>query len=260
MKRVFCSRVGDLLATNCAQVPPSPGIYRFASQFGDYVGQSLNIQKRVKQHVVLFATNSHPNNRLGLIFSEVGEDVQFEVLEIAPRSVQHDLKKWLSSKEAYWIQRTGGALNIAPANAKSFDAKKNAFLTLEHETSLRALMGELERKEPQLGQYLQEWADEEARLKKELAELRSRLLLESAKRPLIMRLLDRSSRAMDEIKERIGWVKAEIAIMADDGVELHNSPHEIERELACIRSRIETTQRILSFLHKERAFFEGDER
>lgn len=64
-----------------------------------YVGQSKNIEQRIKQHEAMLTFNCHPNNKIQEVFNQ-GYEFTADILEDKPSANGHNS---LDRLEKYWI-------------------------------------------------------------------------------------------------------------------------------------------------------------
>jgi group I intron endonuclease len=114
---------------DAASIPASSGIYRIVCLITGrmYVGSSLDLQKRKRDHFSLLRRNAHTNKKLQHAFNKYGPDAfRFEIVELV-------LAPFLLEREQYWLDKIRPALNIARST-------QSAHLGLKHSPASRAKM------------------------------------------------------------------------------------------------------------------------
>lgn len=133
------------------------GIYKITNTKNGkvYIGQSVDIDKRFKQHKKLLRNNNHINCRLQDDWNIYGEDsFKFEILEKC-RSVylneieKHTIKEYDSTNEAkgYNISAGIGRDLSAPSWHSRFGARKYGTNTAADHSFFRNDVGEVEYKQ-----------------------------------------------------------------------------------------------------------------
>lgn len=110
--------------TKFAHLPKTSGIYKITNNVNGkcYIGSSVNIQKRCREHIIKLLSKTHPNNHLQNSFCKYGEcSFNFEVLEDVTD------KNQLLQKEGYFITTLKADYNLATLD---YSGKK----TLSEET------------------------------------------------------------------------------------------------------------------------------
>lgn len=93
-----------------AYLPKTSGIYKITNIVNGkcYVGSSINIRKRCREHVIRLLSKTHPNSYLQNSFCKYGEcNFTFEVLEHVPEIDQ------LLRREGYFITELKANYNLA---------------------------------------------------------------------------------------------------------------------------------------------------
>jgi group I intron endonuclease len=94
------------------------GIYKIESITGNkiYVGQAVNIDKRIKSHKYTLIKNTHINPHLQNHFNKYGmDDFIFSVLEVIDRGENQSVKEYkeiLNNREQYYIDTLYTTFNI----------------------------------------------------------------------------------------------------------------------------------------------------
>jgi predicted GIY-YIG superfamily endonuclease len=95
------------------------GIYKISIRNFDeiYIGQSRDINQRVKSHWRELNHRIHSNPKMRELWDEIGGDkFDAEIVEEAPKGLtDHDLSFWLQSREEHWIRHhdiRSGVLNF----------------------------------------------------------------------------------------------------------------------------------------------------
>lgn len=93
-----------------------------------YIGQSLDIERRFKEHHADLSSRKHYNYKLQKLWNSYGPNAfVFQVLELAPDEIKdHDRQQWLLDKEtAYWEGYSSTRLNnIQPEFVMTGDMRK----------------------------------------------------------------------------------------------------------------------------------------
>jgi hypothetical protein len=87
------------------------GIYQISINRKDYVyiGQSININDRIKSHWNDLEFNSHVNKRLQDLWNENNpSSFEVSILETVPLDIVSELQRqrWLADREKYWIKKS----------------------------------------------------------------------------------------------------------------------------------------------------------
>ncbi len=196
--------LGELKIGGFTGLPESPGIYRILSSYGSYIGQSKNLRARLREHAKRLGSKDHKNAKLMLVHDEEVDSLAAEVLELFPAGIHiQNLTHWLDAREAYWIEKHGGVLNLAPPNSRPFDAEKNALHSLEHRKEVAALRAELQRIEALLVSRKLEWQHNETVLNEKLEKLRLELAKQYESRSFFHQLTGAHSNEMKDLLKRI---------------------------------------------------------
>lgn len=124
------------------------GIYLITCMDVKYVGQSMNIEKRIKNHIYLFNRNNHDNPYLQRLWNKYGdEEFSFDILEETLLD-----EKDLNNKEIYWIEKLN---TLSPNGANLMEGGHRNV----HTPDVRAKMSEDRRGEnnPNWGNH---WSEE----------------------------------------------------------------------------------------------------
>lgn len=102
---------------NADGLPNSPGVYQItcSANGAQYVGSSIDVHRRVVQHISCLSSGKHSNKRLQRTWDKYGRD-QFAVFLLEEVSSEADL----ISREQYWLdsakERRGALLmNLSPS-------------------------------------------------------------------------------------------------------------------------------------------------
>lgn len=88
-------------------IPKCPGIYKITNTVNNkcYIGQSINLNKRIKQHLKLW-NNTKIKKYLYSAISKYGiENFQIEILEVFKLEINEELKILLDKYEIYYISK-----------------------------------------------------------------------------------------------------------------------------------------------------------
>lgn len=111
-----------------SQIPSQSGVYAIVLDNGIYVGESVNIKKRLMQHVSRLKSRTHKNEKLINAFHS-SKFVQFNVLELCKTEL-------LLSRESYWISELQPDLNIL---TQEWDHRKRNEWYFRTKTHLQAV-------------------------------------------------------------------------------------------------------------------------
>lgn len=100
------------------------GIYAIVNKLGDhvYVGQSINMSLRKKQHFSSLEKGDHYNKRIQRCYDKYGASaIEFMILEVCDQSI-------LTEREQFWIDQQAGKqlLNYAPVAVSPKGIKRSA--------------------------------------------------------------------------------------------------------------------------------------
>lgn len=132
--------------SNFAYLPKTPGIYKIVNIINNkcYIGSSVNVRKRCREHILRLRSNKHPNDYLQNSFIKYGENnFIFEHLEEVFDCTL------LLQREGHFITLIGSEYNLALLNPEGYK-------TLSEETKKKIGVKSAEKfiKNPNLVQIL----------------------------------------------------------------------------------------------------------
>lgn len=116
------------------------GIYQITNKVNGncYIGSSVDLQRRRRQHFNNLANGTHVNSHLQNAYNKYGNDsLEFEIIEFI--DINDDIKETLLEREQFWIDTVNPEYNILPVAGSNLGFKHSEETKLKISNSTKGV-------------------------------------------------------------------------------------------------------------------------